>query len=520
MTKSFINCSSLQASDQPQTLETMAEITDRDYSGDQVNLEVPIFSTPQYQISYGDDYTLQWTPPVGSKELAVALSYHFPLQKDLESKMQAATKAFLYQEQQCPSRETEQVKTSCIEQSTMHQQPSTTPTEPSMTSGLEIRPAVAPTLQILTWDSKMKEFNPKIKRRRYEKDERAKVAANRGFACERHRRQKMKCDPEQCSQNKQRLNGLETLDVALKPEDEFMTGQPTPECDVLAETNQPVPTQPDDLSLTSFTPSDTSPRWSWSSFVDSAKSFSGDFYPSDQYTDLPTPSLENSSRCHDSIGSVLSETYDLDFLANYDPISLTVDQSKNNVWWTRDVSGIESGDFLNDPFFPIENAVMSSNIHNVLGTLASGSDNASTFEPLAPGSFRNCSQGEDDVVTADASFEAALECAVSMPCIVESPADPVHVPQHEDETSMNWESSHPTTAVPGDFRHGQEIIPLTDVQRETLVKWWGRDRFTEQPHNLCGHSSPDEDKTSSFDRQDASEGEASLGGKNSLVNKI
>jgi hypothetical protein len=165
---------------------------DRDHSGDQVNLEVPIFSTPQYRVSYGDDYTLQWTPPVGSRELAVALSYHFPLQTDLESKMQAAIKVFLHKEQQSPSHETEQMDPSCVQQSTIPQQLSTTPTESSMAPGLEIRPAATPTLQILTWDSKMNEFNPKTKRRRYEKDERTKVTANRGFACQRHRRQKMK----------------------------------------------------------------------------------------------------------------------------------------------------------------------------------------------------------------------------------------------------------------------------------------------------------------------------------------
>jgi hypothetical protein len=98
--------------------------------------------------------------------------------------------------------------------------------------------------------------------------------------------------------------------------------------------------------------------------------------------------------------------------------------------------------------------------------------------------------------------------------------DPAHVPQHEDETLMSWESGGPATAVPGYFRHGQEIIPLTVSQRETLIKWWGRDRLTEQPHSLCGRSSPDEDRPLSFDGQDTSGGEASLGRKNSLVNKV
>lgn len=310
------------------------------------------------------------------------------------------------------------------------------------------------------------------------------------------------------------------MDVASKPEDELFTGQPSPECDVLAETNLPEPTPPDDLGLNSCTPSDASPRWSWSSLVDSVKSFSGDPHPSDPYTDLSTPSLENSSRCHDSIGSVLSETYDLDFLANYDPISSGPNQSKSNVWWTRDVFGLEDGDFLSDPFSPIENAVVSSSIHDALGVFASGSGNASAFEPPAPGSFRDYSQGKDDVIATDATFKTALECAVSVPCVVESLPDSAHVPQHGDETLMNWESDRPTAAVPGYFRHGQEIIPLTDVQRETLIKWWGRDRFTEQPHSLCGRSSPGGDRPPSFDHQDTSGGEASFGGKSSLVNKV
>jgi hypothetical protein len=308
--------------------------------------------------------------------------------------------------------------------------------------------------------------------------------------------------------------------VVSKPEDDLLTGQLTPECEVLAETNQHVPTQPDSLSLSSFTPSDASPRWSWSSFVDSAKSFSEDFYPSDQHTDLPTPSLENSSRCHDSIGSVLSETYDLDFLANYDTIALTANENKSNVWWARDVSEVEDDDFLSDPFPPTENAMVSSGIPDAIGMFISGSGNASAFEPPAPGSFRDYSQGNDGMITTDATFEGPLECAVSMPPVVECPTDPAHVPQHDDETLMSWESGSPTTAVPGYLRHGQEIIPLTVLQRETLIKWWGRDRFTEQPDSLCGRSSPDEGRPLSFDGQETSGGEVSLERRSSLVNKV
>jgi hypothetical protein len=85
---------------------------------------------------------------------------------------------------------------------------------------------------------------------------------------------------------------------------------------------------------------------------------------------------------------------------------------------------------------------------------------------------------------------------------------------------MNWKSDRQTADLPEGFRHGQETIPLTDVQRETLIKWWGKDRFTEQPHSSCGRASPEEDRTSSIDRKDGSIGEASFGRRNSLVDKV
>jgi hypothetical protein len=170
----------------------MAESTSQGLSGDRSYRETSVFSPPEYQISYGHDHTLQWEPPVDSKELAIALSYHFPLQRDLESKMQAATRRFLRQERDNASQRTEQVKPTCVKQAISREHLPTTPIESSKDSGLEIKSTLAPTLQILTWDSEMKEFNPKIKRRRYDKGERVKVAANRGFACDQHRRQKMK----------------------------------------------------------------------------------------------------------------------------------------------------------------------------------------------------------------------------------------------------------------------------------------------------------------------------------------
>lgn len=48
-----------------------------------------------YTVRLSKDSTLQWDLPAGSDELAIALSYHFPLEKGVEKKMQAATKDFM-----------------------------------------------------------------------------------------------------------------------------------------------------------------------------------------------------------------------------------------------------------------------------------------------------------------------------------------------------------------------------------------------------------------------------------------
>jgi hypothetical protein len=42
----------------------------------------PPFEPPTYALSFAEDSTLKWDPPIGSPELALALSYHFPLQKN------------------------------------------------------------------------------------------------------------------------------------------------------------------------------------------------------------------------------------------------------------------------------------------------------------------------------------------------------------------------------------------------------------------------------------------------------
>jgi hypothetical protein len=58
------------------------------------------------------------------------------------------------------------------------------------TTASRVNRVVKPKVQ--TWDGKMRELKPKRKKRTYGQDEAAKVARNRGSACEDHRRLKIK----------------------------------------------------------------------------------------------------------------------------------------------------------------------------------------------------------------------------------------------------------------------------------------------------------------------------------------
>jgi hypothetical protein len=103
------------------------------------------------------------------------LSYHFPVEKTLKKKMQAAMERFLQQAKPGHSRRLESMDES---RPSKHVK-----TGPS----LETMPG------LLSFDVKtLEEVTNKRKRRAYEKAERAKVGSNRGSACEVHRKQKLK----------------------------------------------------------------------------------------------------------------------------------------------------------------------------------------------------------------------------------------------------------------------------------------------------------------------------------------
>ena len=191
-----------------------------------------VFEPPEYKMTYGADGTLQWEPPASSKELALALSYYFPREPDLAGKMQAATRRFLKMERRRAS--SSKVQISGSKDVPVKSFPDIKEPEYLEVKGrestadgghevgdhrltqLEIFPTYSanrhnhspqtistianaanqtgssPMLNFLAYDPEKGKFKGRGTKRRYEKEEREKVAKNRGHACEKHRRQKIK----------------------------------------------------------------------------------------------------------------------------------------------------------------------------------------------------------------------------------------------------------------------------------------------------------------------------------------
>jgi hypothetical protein len=179
------------------------EFTD-ELSNDRSLRDISMFEPPSYNISHGPDKALQWDPPADSDELAIALSYHFPIQKTLKQKMQAAVEKFLLENG--PG----QLKCAKAIRCQNKKSPRDTTSAAIAIPGL------------LSFNAEtLEEVKTKRRRRAYEEVERVEVVSNRGMACELHRRQKVKvcvhrlksiiftiahsskCDPTKCLRNGQ-----------------------------------------------------------------------------------------------------------------------------------------------------------------------------------------------------------------------------------------------------------------------------------------------------------------------------
>jgi hypothetical protein len=181
----------------------MTKVSSKEHPNGQTVRAHSVFEPPSYSISHGPDKALQWDPPADSDELAIALSYHFPIQKTLKRKMQAAVEKFLRESGR------KQVKCRRLIRGKNRKSPKGTGSPRITIPGL------------LSFNAEtLEEVKVKRRRRAYEQAERVEVGSNRGMACEAHRRQKVKvcmhltsriftiahspkCDPTKCLRNGQ-----------------------------------------------------------------------------------------------------------------------------------------------------------------------------------------------------------------------------------------------------------------------------------------------------------------------------
>lgn len=179
----------------------------------------------KYKVTLSKDSTLQWEPPAGSDELAIALSYHFPLEKGVEKKMQAATREFFKRKTRTLSETAKSIEDlphsakddprstpdssnpislisrkppfyETVKRGEQLSKPGDSTT--GVRSGVLEQPSIltpasnANELRIVKWDPKSQRCKQQGRKRPYLEEEKAKVTDNRGFVCDRHRRQKKK----------------------------------------------------------------------------------------------------------------------------------------------------------------------------------------------------------------------------------------------------------------------------------------------------------------------------------------
>lgn len=157
----------------------------------------PPADAPAYEITSGDDGVLRWKPPIGSIELALSLSYHFPRQETLEDKMKAAilryiraSKKHAAQQSSRGSLSEGQTKFKVAPPQLQMIKWESLCTQPPLASYDNAVGSQTSKYTETVWDARTGEQLLGKPKRRYTDDERAAIIRNRGNACDNHRRAK------------------------------------------------------------------------------------------------------------------------------------------------------------------------------------------------------------------------------------------------------------------------------------------------------------------------------------------
>lgn len=258
-------------------------------------------------------------------------------------------------------------------------------------------------------------------------------------------------------------------------------------------------TDPEAFTMSSSPSSDPSPRWTTSSFVDPTTLYKLEgFHTSAQSLDFPTPSLEYSSRSHDSIGSVLSTSSDMNFLAGYDGMNFDISNYETLPWWPRNEQFELVGPTYND-LMPIDQPIMMSNI-SPMETFQIEDKHLSTFEQPSIEPSNQQLHWSHDVIVPEQNYIIESTSTPLRPSSspMENTTTSTDTHRHCQQDLMEWEAARPSSVTQGYFSNNQ-VKPLTDEEKRTLIKWWGRDRSSEQPESICGRKNSYESQPSNGD---------------------
>jgi hypothetical protein len=249
--------------------------------------------------------------------------------------------------------------------------------------------------------------------------------------------------------------------------------------------------QSDALSLNSFALSEVSHRWSVSSFVPSIETYMSAEFSTNGHQSTAASMHGTGAGSHNSIDSVVLSENDLNLLANCESLDYNIDQNGANAWWTDNVPH-DNNDLLHGSFV----------YEDSKDQISSHTQTHETFLTQPAG-----------VINGDLSLP--LDQFTDFGNFIENTGQDIQ------GGSMDWEFARAADTMP-DYE-GQDIIPLTDEQKETLVKWWGRNRLTEAPSSLFGRSNssrPPSSQNRSSASVNAIEVVGNIGRRNTLVDRV
>ncbi|KAA8575857.1 hypothetical protein EYC84_004945 [Monilinia fructicola] len=225
---------------------------------------------------------------------------------------------------------------------------------------------------------------------------------------------------------------------------------------------------PKTFSMHSTPSSNPSPRGNTSSFVDPATLYKLEgFHTSAQSLDFPAPSLEYSSRSHDSIGSVLSTSSDLNFLASYDDMTFDMPTYETYHWWGQNGQLEPAGPTFND-LISFDQSITMSNapqmeIFQVEDKQPSAFDQSLIEPPQEQLNWSSDMMPLPQSYTMEPTSGPSLRPSSSP---MENTLTTTDAHGHCQQDLMEWEAARSSSVTQGYYTNTQEVKPLTEEERE------------------------------------------------------